>query len=288
MSEEHLVEDWCFEIGLENEGWLDSGDFGNAYTISDEKVIKMTTDYNEFMQTFNIFKKESDYLPKIFGMRVFPNGEMGILMEELGTDPIDDLFSSWMMEADDIQNVDLLNIDLEDSFLTDEVVKMVKDVKKSIEHYKKNGVNHFDLNAGNIGLNNQGNYILFDQTEARANSYNEDLFADITEKLKDEYNIEEPIYKKNVPIERIVADLNSMQRTLRDISENKISQTDGAIECMYNENGNLQITDGYHRLCEALLKGETVIDVEIGLDERYGYSHPVYSLVRKGRCFRNG
>lgn len=282
MHEERLVEDWCFEIGLENEGWLDSGDFGNAFTISDDKVIKITRDHSEFIQTFSILGKGDDpYLPKVFDMRIFKNEEMGILMEELIRDSVDDLFSSWLMEADDIQEVDLFEIDLEESFLSDEVIKMVNDLEKSMNSYKKNGVDNFDIHAGNIGINSHGNYVLFDQNIKNQKKIDYDLLQDIKEKLMDSYCIEDEYVKENVPMERIVADIDSMHRTFLDIKSGKISQTKGEIECMYNEWGGLQVIDGYHRLCEALLKGDEEIDVLIGFDERYGYSHPTYTATEK-------
>jgi len=280
MREEDLVDNWCFEIGLENEGWLNKGEFGTAYTISDDKVIKITDDYNEFIQTFGTLNNNNHNLTEVYGMRVFPDGRMGILMENLVTDGVEDLFSSLLLEAE-IQNVDFIDIETEDTFLPDELIKFSNDLNASVTALQKAGVAYFDIHDGNIGLNREGNYVLFDQTNKLTKEYNEDLLEDIKEKLLSQYDLEETIYKENIPLSKIVASSDSMIRALRDVSNNRISQTEGAIECMYNYNGDLQITDGYHRLCEALLSGDEFIDVEIGLDERYGYSHPVYAVVER-------
>ena len=50
---------------------------------------------------------------------------------------------------------------------------------------------------------------------------------------------------------------------------------------MYNENGDIQLLDGYHRIAESLIKGNGTVDIEIVHDERTGYSHQQYSLIQR-------
>ena len=193
MREDDLVEKWCFELGLENEGWLNKGDFGNAYDISDNKVIKITRDNNEFIQTFNILGNDSYNLPEVYEMRVFPDGTLGILMEKLVTDDVEDLFNSWNLECE-IAEVDLMNFDSDD-LIDKNLKKFVDDIQYSIFEFNKKGVVFFDIHDGNIGLNKNGNYVLFDQTIKNSNEYNEDMLEDIRMKLLENYNIKDPIFK---------------------------------------------------------------------------------------------
>ncbi len=132
MREEDLVDNWCTEIGLENEGWLNNGENGNAYTISDNKVIKITSDHNEFISTYKISKSDNPNLPKIYDMRVFPNGELGMFMEELVTDGIEELYGQAEFIAQE-QGVDsILYIEVEDIQEEDpEVIKFINDIIQS-------------------------------------------------------------------------------------------------------------------------------------------------------------
>lgn len=85
MSDENLIEDWGFEIGFEFENWIGSGDFGDAYAVTGDLVVKITSDKNEFIQTFKTLNNKSKNLPEIKAMRVFDNGRLGIVMELLNT-----------------------------------------------------------------------------------------------------------------------------------------------------------------------------------------------------------
>tara|TARA_Y100000588_G_scaffold75071_2_gene78151 strand:- start:19460 stop:20488 length:1029 start_codon:yes stop_codon:yes gene_type:complete len=277
-KEERLVEDWCFEKDLENEGWMNNGDNGNAYATSDEKVVKMTSDYNEFMQTFEILDNDSEYLPKVFDMRVFPSGELGIMLEYLDTSDSEELFRELEMEAG-LQEVDIMNIDVSIGMLSDEARKFGEDIQKSMYAFKEKGIYNFDIQPDNIGKNEEGNYVLFDQTNKEANDHDEDLFEDIKNKLRERYELDETVYKEDVSLEKLSVDVRSMRKALEDVSSGKISRTEGALTCMYNEYGRLQLVDGFHRLCEKLLQSEEVADIEIEHDERTGYSSPVYAIT---------
>ena len=255
MREEDLVDNWCTEIGLENEGWLNNGENGNAYTISDNKVIKITSDHNEFISTYRISKSDNPNLPKIYDMRVFPNGELGILMEELVTDGIEELYREAEFIAQDQDVYSILNIEIEEVEDKDpEVIKFIKDIIQSQYMYQLEGINDFDIQPNNIGLNSKGNYILFDQTKKNAIDYNEDIFRDIEDELKENFIIdpEKPI-KKSISIENLYVDKNVIHETYKDIYNKKYSQSNMPIECQYTNQGILQVIDGNHRYFEALL-----------------------------------
>lgn len=286
MHEENLVEDWCFELGLENEGWLGKGEFGNAYNISGNKVIKITTDYNEFISASKLLDKNISFNAKIYSMRIFPNGEMGILMERLVTDDIENIFLELSMAADELET-DILNIDIDEAeYLSEEAKKLANDLYFAHQELRHSGSYALDIHDGNIGLNQEGNYALFDQTEKRSLGYNEDEFEDLKEKLKDQYSIEddEPIYKKDVCISKILVNRESLFKTLNDIMNGKFSKSSDDLECIYNSQGNLQLIDGHHRLLEGLLTSKNKFDIKITMDERFGYHHPYFARIEKEKA----
>jgi hypothetical protein len=287
MNEENLVENWCFELDLEHECWLNKGEFGNVYSVTDDKVIKITSDYNEFIQTFNLLNKSLDFHPKIYDMRVFPTGELGILMEAVGTDGIEDVFAEIINFAD-IHGVSILEIDLDDECqdqdynLSPEATKMLSDICRADFELRSHHHIGSDIHDGNIGINKKGNYVLFDQTlKTDNNEYNEDLFNEIKEKLMASYDIEEdePTIKENICISKILVNREAMRQTLLDISNGKISKTNGHLECMYNIDGLLQLTDGHHRLCELLLDSKETASVIISFDERSGCLNQAYAKI---------
>lgn len=283
MKDEDLVDKWCIELNLENEGWLNKGEFGNTFTLTDNKIIKITTDAKEFIETFNLLKKQLDFHPYIYDMRVFPGGELGILMEEVVTDGIENVFFELKSLADD-ENVDILDIEDDNNTLSEEAVKMLNDLNSSVLELRSLGNAGSDIHDGNIGINAKGNYVLFDQTvKSYNNEYNEDLLEDIREKLLSSYDIDEdnPIIKEDICISNILVNRDSMRKTLLNISNGKGTKTKGHIECMYNKNGDIQLTDGHHRLCEQLLMGKETTSIVIDFDERYGLSSPVFKLIEK-------
>ena len=291
MSEENLVDDWCFELELENEGWLDKGEWGNAYNISDNKVIKITHDYEEFVCTYHLLNKDTEYNAKIHEMRVFPNGELGILMEYVDTNGVENVFSELNSFAND-NEIDIFDIDKDDhkGQLSNEAIKMSNDLYlawREIANHGYSGAHALDIHDGNIGINSKGNYSLFDQRDKSNPIFNDfDLFNEIKLSLKDNYMIDPDFVEtRTVPIEKILASESGIKNTLIDIKNKRYSKTDEPIECMYNADGNLQVTDGYHRLCEALLIGDETVNINIYYDERCGYSHQTYACVKEDSGF---
>lgn len=281
MREEDLVDNWCNEIGLENEGWLNHGENGNAYTISENKVIKITSDYNEFISTYRISKSDNPNLPKIYEMRIFPNGELGILMEELVTDGIEELYGQAEFIAQEQEVDSILYIEVEDIKEEDpETIKFIENIIQSQYIYQLEGINDFDIQPNNIGMNSEGNYVLFDQTKKDAIDYNEDIFRDIEDELKENFIIdpEKPI-KKTISIENLYVDKNVLHKTYKNIYNKKYSQSNNPIECQYTSKGILQVIDGNHRYFEALLTNKEEVDIVITYDERCGYNNPHYKSL---------
>jgi hypothetical protein len=285
LREENLVDDWCFELDLDNEGWIGSGEWGNAYHLSDNKVIKITRDHEEFICSYHLLNKDTKYNAKIHDMRVFPNGDLGILMDHVDTSGVDNIFSEMNGFAND-NDIDIFDIDKDDHSgqLSNEAIKMSEDLYlawKEVASHGYSGSHALDIHDGNIGLNSNGDYSLFDQRDKSNPVFDDfELFNEIKISLRDSYIIDSDcVEARTIPVEKILVSEYGIKNTLVDISFKKYSKTDEPIECMYNSDGNLQVTDGYHRLCEALLMGEETIDVNIYYDERCGYSHQTYASI---------
>ena len=185
------------------------------------------------------------------------------------------------MEAS-IQKCEIYEIDTDSPFLSEELIAFCDDLHSSTFDLKRNGVSGFDIHCDNIGINKHGKYVLFNQKDKSLNEdYVIDVFNEVKKELKSQFSIDEPILKENVPVERILMNATSVIQTIDNIKRGKLSETDEPLECMYNKNGDLQLLDGYHRLTEKLLNNDEFVDVNIVLDERYGYSSPVYAIVEK-------
>jgi hypothetical protein len=287
LREEKLVEDWCFELNLESEGWLGNGEWGNAYSISSNQVIKITRDYEEFICAYSLLNQNTDYNVKILGLRVFPTGKLGILMEHVNTDGIEDTFSELKSFTDE-NDLDIFDAEPDEhgGQLSDNAIKMSNDLYLAYMEIAKHGysgAHSLDIHHGNIGINSLGNYALFDQRDKSNPIFDDfDLFNKIKDTLSEDYIInEDDVKPRIIPIEKILVDKDAFENTLRDITCQKYSKTDEPIECMYNADGNIQVNDGYHRLCEALLDGKSEVEVAIYYDERCGYAHQTYSCIKE-------
>lgn len=168
----NYVEHYAKINGLEIEGFLGSGDFGEAYLTTKNTVIKITSDEAEFVLAHSIEGKKMDNTVEVFHTSMFDNGLMIIHQEFLNTHGVEDLFSELNLEAD-AQGVCLLDIDTEEESmvygLSDEAICLLNDISYSVYEYQKNGFNPNDIHDRNIGIKDNGNYALFDQRDEISN-----------------------------------------------------------------------------------------------------------------------
>jgi hypothetical protein len=285
MNQEELVKNWAFEKNLELELYLDSGEWGEAYEISENNVIKITRDYEEFICAYRLLGKNTSYNAKIKEMRVFPTGEMGILLEKVDTEGIEDIFSELLNYAKE-NDFDILDIE-EKGDLSNEAFKMSEDLYKGWKEINNNGYYGMDISGDNIGLNTEGNYVLFDQRDNNNPVFVDyDIYDEIKENLKKQFNIEElnPIIRNNVPLSKILISNSKILNSISNIQE-KNNKKEDCIECIYNQDGELQLIKGFDIFTKNLILNNEFINIKITSDERNGIINKNNLTLKKEDVF---
>lgn len=168
------AEEWALLNGYKIENWIGSGDFGEAHLTTCGKVLKVTTDVEEFVAASRIEGVKDDYLVEVYKTDAYEN-DLVILMECLDTDNVEDLFNEILTAAEE-DGIEALEFGVaEDYDLSDEASLLFSDLQSCIQSYQKNGTNPMDIHENNIGINSKGHYVLFDQ---------KDKIADLSEELK--------------------------------------------------------------------------------------------------------
>jgi hypothetical protein len=152
--------------------YLGRGDFGEAYSIGDGRVLKKTSSKNEF----NLAKQmEGNDIPvlnsfaKIYKTDII-NGQMLIILEELEEDShIEDLYYELQNYLDEqglpIQYVGHLDIDELD--ISDELQNFMNDLDDIIRAYRYLGVEASDIRPENMGYSKEGKLKAFDIDDKR-------------------------------------------------------------------------------------------------------------------------
>lgn len=216
------VDDIGAILGLKDLTYLGDGNFGTAYISDDEKVLKITSDKNEFCVMTRLFLNQQERLMngvseddvyeqsiKIYGTWLAPNGEMLILMEYLDVDGVEDGFNAigdpegyGFMEYFDMDEDDLV-----EQGITDEKdINFIFSISSLLFEFQRAGIATDDLDVSpyNIGLNKYGNYVLFDQRQKnRSEQSVENCFNDMLSKGLIKYlrpiEIKKPLKIKTAP-----------------------------------------------------------------------------------------
>lgn len=148
--------------------YMGSGDYGEAYSTNDGKILKITTsksEYNladEIKNSNNPIFKEA--FAEIYDIDII-NGKMYILQEELEEDSsiedlyyqLEDLLSN---EGIPIQYVHMLDPDEHD--INDELNDFINQIEEINRAYRTLGVEASDIKSDNLGYDKQGNLKAFD------------------------------------------------------------------------------------------------------------------------------
>ena len=159
------------EIDSEELSWLGSGDFGDAYSTEDGRVIKFTSSKSEFDIAKQLVGKADkfDGFAAIYDVALTDKGRV-ILMEELEVDSaIEDLWyrASELLgqqglppqyihyfDADEFQEV---NGEIEQ-----EVLDFMDGIDNINRNYRMLGIEASDIRPENMGYDSRGNLKAFD------------------------------------------------------------------------------------------------------------------------------
>jgi hypothetical protein len=154
-------------INPDNLNYLGSGDFGEAYSIGDGRVLKKTSSKNEFNLAKQMEGKDIPVLKsiaKIYKTDII-NGQMLIILEELEEDShIEDLYYELQNYLDEqglhIQYI--ANLDTDELNISDELQNFMNDLDGIIRAYRYLGVEASDIRPENMGYSKEGKLKAFD------------------------------------------------------------------------------------------------------------------------------
>lgn len=153
-------------IDKENLSYLGKGDFGVAYYVDDDKVLKITTSKNEYELAKKIKLNPCGNFVKIFDIDEI-NGEYYILQELLDTDSdIENLFYEldYILNQQNlpIQYVHMLDYDELDYDISDELKNFINDIEDINRCYRNLGIEASDIKYENLAYDENGKLKAFD------------------------------------------------------------------------------------------------------------------------------
>jgi hypothetical protein len=154
-------------INPDDLSYLGRGDFGEAYSIGDGRVLKKTSSKNEFNLAKQMEGKDIPVLnsfAKIYKTDIV-NNQMLIILEELEEDShIEDLYYELQNYLDEqglpIQYLD--NLDTDEMEISDELQSFMNDLDDIIRAYRYLGVEVSDIRPENMGYSKDGKLKAFD------------------------------------------------------------------------------------------------------------------------------
>lgn len=237
------AEEWALLNGYKIEQWVGDGDFGEAYLTTCGKILKVTSDKEEFVAASRIEGAEDEHLIEIYKTDSY-NNDLVILMECLDTENIEDLFNE-IINATGEDGIEALEFaSSEDYDLSDEAHLLFSDLQSCIGGYQKNGTNPMDIHENNIGINSKGNYVLFDQKDKIADLSEE--LSMILEKKEKERVIEHlntPSVKLNYSIKELEYESSEFNDKMRDLMIETIKRIEGQYKSLSTRHNKLTHPD---------------------------------------------
>jgi len=145
--------------------WLGSGDFGDAYEIGNNKVLKITKSKEEFDIAKKLINQKFDGFVDYFDAEEI-NNEYMIIMEMLDTpSSIEDTFSELQSILDE-QGIPITYIDqyldTDELDLDDDMVSFISDIEDVVRSYRKMGIETGDIRSENLGYDKHNKLKAFD------------------------------------------------------------------------------------------------------------------------------
>lgn len=156
-------------INPDNLSYLGTGDFGEAYSIGDGRVLKKTSSHKEFEIATELVGRNVSGLANIYSVGIvklynYP-ATYYIVLEELEEDSsIEDMWYE-MSNILDEQGFDISTlhyIDSEELGLEEDMVSFISDIEDIYRVCRNNGIVNPDIRPENLGRDKHGNIKLFD------------------------------------------------------------------------------------------------------------------------------
>ncbi|MFW6242894.1 MAG: hypothetical protein ACOC2W_01935 [bacterium] len=147
---------------------LGSGDFGEAYSTGDGRVLKETRSQSEFNLATEIKNSDNPIYKDAFAEiydTININGDMYILQEELEEDSkIEDLFNELqeLLESEGLPLQYVHNLDTDEYDVNDELLKFIGEIEEINRAYRNLGIEASDIRPENLGRDKHGNVKAFD------------------------------------------------------------------------------------------------------------------------------
>lgn len=163
-------------IDPDNLSYMGSGEFGEAYSIGDGRILKITSSKSEFelaqqMEGKNI--PALDSFAKIYKTDVV-DGKMLIVLEELTEDSnIENLFYE-LLEILNEQGLPIQylgHLDTDDVEISDELKSFMDDMEGILYGYRYLGIEASDIRPENMGYSKDGKIKAFDIDDKGANKW---------------------------------------------------------------------------------------------------------------------
>lgn len=154
-------------INPDDLSYLGKGEFGEAYSIGDGRVLKRTSSKSEFNFAEEIENKDIpalDGFAKVYKTDIIDDN-MYIILEELDTDSsIEDLYYELESHlADQGLPMQYLNhLDTDELDLSEELIEFINDIEDINRSYRYLGIEASDIQPGNLGYDKNGKLKAFD------------------------------------------------------------------------------------------------------------------------------
>ena len=159
------------------DGYVGSGEFGSAYYVPEDKILKITTSKDEAGIANSIKGKQLSNIVEVYDVKIVKDEKgypyYAILMEKLDTDSeIEDLFYQMMgivsEQGYDINHTHMIDFD----DLEEEGYDYEDDLKTFVDQFndvvwqnQKMGIQNRDYQPGNLGYKSNGNLASFDMMD---------------------------------------------------------------------------------------------------------------------------
>lgn len=198
----YLIENGLYS-NLNEVNFIGEGCYGEAYQVSDEVILKITSDIHEAQNAINLIGKIFKNTVRVFDVQYNSEEKKFLILQEKLNTEIEDiniglLYFQADFSVEDSDDEDYLNgffnenkdnesINLESYLLHKEkIIKFIKDIENHFDELTYSNILSNDVHEGNIGKNKMGDYVVFDVSfnNSVINKENEDDISELITQIK--------------------------------------------------------------------------------------------------------